>query len=256
MKTKYSAPTVKKAFKILRLLSKSEKGLRISDLANRLEMGKSTVHGITAALEDLGAIIRDSNTKRYTLGVTLFELGRAAYVRIDLKDVARPAMETLMAKTQESVYLGVRNGDRITILDIVESWQDLKISSPVGASIPLFAGAAGKVLLAAMNPEDAAQLVHANGLPQYTDRTIIDAERYIQELDIVRQQGYASDDEEFIAGVRAVAAPIAIQDQLLSAIWVVGFKPSLGDSKMATLIEDIKDTAENIRGRISQQTTS
>ena len=98
MKNKYSAPTVKKAFKILRLLSKSEKGLRISDLAHHLEMGKSTVHGITSALEELGAIIRDSQTKRFTLGVTLFELGRAAYARIDLKDVARPAMETLMAK--------------------------------------------------------------------------------------------------------------------------------------------------------------
>jgi DNA-binding IclR family transcriptional regulator len=253
MKTKYSAPTVKKAFNILHLLSKSENGLRISDLASRLAMGKSTVHGITTALEELGAIIRDTQTKRYTLGLTLFELGRAAYARTDLKDVARPAMENLMARTQESVYLGVRNGERITILDIVESWQDLKISSPVGASIPLFAGAAGKVLLAAMNSEEAAQLVQTKGLPRYTERTIVNSEQYLRELDAVRHQGFASDDEEFITGVRAVAAPIDVQDQLPSAIWVVGFKPSLDDAKMATLIEDIKKTAAEIRGRILQQ---
>ena len=98
MVTKYKAPTVKKAFQILRLISRDDNGIRISNLSKDLGLSKSTVHGITAALEEQGAIIRDLRTKRYTLGLTLFELGRAAYSRIDLKDLARPVMEDLMEK--------------------------------------------------------------------------------------------------------------------------------------------------------------
>ena len=119
MSGKYQAPSVKKAFQILKLISDTDGGLGISDLAKRLEIGKSTVHGITSALEALGTIIRDPTTKRYILGLTLLELGRSAYSQIDLKDLVRPVMEDLMEKTQESVFVGVLNEERVTILDIV-----------------------------------------------------------------------------------------------------------------------------------------
>ena len=145
MATKYQAPSVKKAFQILKLISGANRGLGITDLANSLEMSKGTVHGIISALEDSGAIMRDPVTKKYTLGVTLFELGKLAYSQIDLKDLARPVMEDLMEKTEESVYVGVMNGDHITILDIVESSHDLKITSPKGTAIPLLAGAVGRL---------------------------------------------------------------------------------------------------------------
>ena len=72
MSTKYQAPSVKKAFQILGLLADNPHSMGISELAKRMGISKGTVHGITAALEDLGAIIRDPDTKRYTLGLTLF----------------------------------------------------------------------------------------------------------------------------------------------------------------------------------------
>ncbi len=75
--------------------------------------------------------MRDPATKRYRPGLTLLELGKSAYSQFDLKDLARPVMENLMEITQESVFLGVLNGQHITILDIVESRNDLKITSPV-----------------------------------------------------------------------------------------------------------------------------
>ncbi len=100
MAEKYQAPIVKKAFQILRLISDTDRGLKISELSRDLGISKSTVHGITTALEELGAIIRDPLTKKFSLGFTLFELGRAAYSRIDIKDLARPFMEKLMEKTQ------------------------------------------------------------------------------------------------------------------------------------------------------------
>jgi DNA-binding IclR family transcriptional regulator len=254
MNEKYKAPIVKKAFQILRLISKNEQGMKISELSTSLGISKSTVHGITASLEELGAIIRDPLTKHYTLGFTLFELGRAAYARIDVKDLARPFMEELMTKTQESVFLGVRNVNHVTILDIVESMNELKITSPVGMTMPLLAGAIGKIFLAYMAETQAAELLQTRGLHRYTQNSITDPQVYTDQLRFSKKHGYATDDEEYISGVRAVAAPIKTDGQLLAAIWVVGFKPSMGDVKMQTVIRETKAAAARIGRKIARRT--
>lgn len=253
---RYGAPSVKKAFAILSAISSSKEGLGVSELARGLNMAKSTVHGMTAALEEVGAVMRDPRTKRYKLGFALLEIGRSAYSQIDLETSARPIMEDLMEKTQTSVFLGILNWDHVTVLDIVESRQDLKITAPVGTTMPLFAGAVGKVFLASMDSEQAAKIVKSKGLPQFTENSIVDSELYYQELKRVRQKGYAVDDEEYILGVRAVASPIKGLGQLKSAIWVVGFKASLDEKRMQTLIKETQKAAEAIRRRIQDQLLS
>ena len=251
MATKYQAPSVKKAFQILKLISGTNHGLGITELANNLEMSKGTVHGIIFALEDSGAIIRDPVTKKYTLGVTLFELGKLAYSQIDLRALARPVMEELMERTEESVYVGVMNGGHITILDIVESSQDLKITSPKGTAIPLFAGATGKVILASMENPQALNIITKNGLPRFTEHPV----RYLEEVESARKKGYATDYEEYISGVRAIASPIRGWKPLISALWVVGFKTSLNDHKMEDLIPATREAAEEISRRIGEHST-
>jgi len=253
MQPKYLAPSVKKAFQILRLISRADQGPKISDLAKQLGIGKSTVHGITAALEELGAVMRDPATKRYRPGLTLLELGKSAYSQFDLKDLARPAMEGLMESAQESVFLGVLNGEHITILDIVESRNDLKITSPVGTALPLMAGAAGKVFLAQMDPARASEIVCAKGIPRYTESTITDPRQYLSEIERVRNSGYAADYEEYIPGVRAVAAPVRSDRHFSSAIWVVGFRMTLDDDKMKRLAAATKAAAESIDRKIEEQ---
>lgn len=253
---KYGAPSVKKAFAILSAVSSSREGLGVSELAKNLKMAKSTVHGMTSALEELGAVMRDPLSKKYKLGFTLLEIGRSAYSRIDLQTSARPVMENLMEKTQTSVFLGILNWDHVTILDIVESNQDLKITAPVGTTIPMLAGAVGKVFLASMDQEQARKLVETKGLPRFTDNSIIDPASYCKELQQVSQQGYAVDDEEYILGVRAVAAPLMGLGQLRSAIWIVGFKASLDAKKMKTLTGETHKAALEISRRIQQQLTT
>ena len=253
MSGKYQAPSVKKAFQILKLISDTDGGLGISDLAKRLEIGKSTVHGITSALEALGTIIRDPKTKRYILGLTLLELGRSAYSQIDLKDLVRPVMEDLMERTQESVFVGTLNGERITILDIVESRQDLKMTSTRGTTIPLLAGAAGKVFLATMSDEQVRTIIDKKGITRFTEHSITDPEAYLQAVRMAREEGYATDYEEYILGVRAVASPIKAENHLISAIWVVGFKTSLNDDKMKEVIRATKESADKITHSLRKQ---
>jgi len=250
---KYGAPSVKKAFAILSAISSSKDGMGVSDLAKKLQMAKSTVHGMTSALEELGAVMRDPLTKKYKLGFTLLEIGRSAYYQIDLQTSARPITEELMARTQTSVFLGILNWDQVTILDIVESRQGLNITAPVGSTIPLFAGAVGKVCLASMPEEQAAKIVKSKGLPRFTANSIVDMDVYFSELSQVREKGYAVDDEEYILGVRAVASPLMGLGQLRSAIWAVGFKASLDEKKMQKLTAKTQKAAKDISRRIQEQ---
>jgi len=251
MAQKYNAPSVRKAFDILKTISLSKEGAGINELARELNMAKSTVHGITATLEEVGAVRRNPDTKRYSLGFTLHELGRLAYSPVALKDLARPVMEELMKKTDASVFLGILNWEHATILDIVESRHDLKITAPVGARIPLLAGAVGKVFLAAMEEEQALRIIRTKGITRYTSNTITDLDSHFQEVKRVGRLGYAVDDEEYIPGVRAVAAPIKGEGHLISAIWAVGFKAILDDKKMEALAEMTKSAADSIRKKIT-----
>jgi len=250
---KYGAPSVKKAFAILSAISSSKDGMGVSDLAKKLKMAKSTVHGMSSALEELGAVMRDPLTKKYKLGFTLLEIGRSAYSQIDLQTSARPATEKLMEMTQTSVFLGIQNWGQVTIMDVVESRQGLNITAPLGSTIPLFAGAVGKVFLAAMSEEQATTIVKLKGLPRFTANSIVDMNLYFKELRQVRKKGYAVDDEEYIPGVRAVASPLTGLGQLRSAIWAVGFKASLDDKKMQTLATETHKAAKTISRRIQEQ---
>ncbi len=252
MVEKYTAPTVGKTFRILKSISRNPQGQTISELSQQLGISKSTVHGISAALEELGAIHRAPDNRRFRLGTTLFELGRAAFTRIDVKDIARPFMQQLMGKTRESVFLGVCNRDHVTIVDTVESTNDLKITSPIGTTIPLLAGAVGKVFLAEMQKEHSAAILQ-KGLPRFTEQSITDPAAYARQLQQVRQTGHAVDDEEYISGVRAVAAPIRGDRNLPAAIWVVGFTPSMGDEKLQAVAWETRTVAQQISTAIASK---
>jgi IclR family KDG regulon transcriptional repressor len=245
-KITYTAPSVRKAFKILHAIAESSTGLGVSELANRLKMGKSTVHGITYALNELGVLLRDPVHKRFTIGYTLLELGRRAYTRIELRDVARIPMETLVEKVGETVFLGIMNGDHVTILDVVESQNEVKITSPPGTKLPLLAGATGRVLLAQMEKEKTKEIVQRMGLVRYTSKSEIDPQKFFKEIEKAKKQGYAVDNEEYILGVRAVAAPLISIPSSPAALWVVGFTSTLDDQKIKTVIREVLGTVEEV----------
>jgi DNA-binding IclR family transcriptional regulator len=245
-KTGYFAPSVKKAFQILQMIADSPSGLGVSDLSKKLGMGKSTVHGITMGLEALGVLVRDPVQKKFNLGFTLLELCRKGYGKIELRDVARGPIERLMEKVGETVFLGVTNGDHVTILDMVESQNDMKITSPPGTRLPLLAAATGKVFLAQFEEKKAREIIQKMGLARFTPKSIFDPKKFLKEAAETKKRGYAVDDEEYMSGVRAVAAPIQTASPPLAAIWVVGFTSSLDDQKMKTVICEIQEAAREI----------
>jgi DNA-binding IclR family transcriptional regulator len=104
-----------------------------------------------------------------------------------------------------------------------------------------------------MSDEKARQLIEKKGLSRYTENSITDPEAYLQAVRTAREKGYATDYEEYILGVRAVASPIKAENHLISAIWVVGFKTSLNDDRMEAVIRRTKESAEKITRSLESQ---
>ncbi len=245
-KSRYSAPSVKKAFQIVQTIADSPAELGVSELSKRLKIGKSTVHGITSALEELGVLVRDPIHKKYNIGYTLLELGRKAYGRMELRDIARIPMERLMERVEETVFVGVMNGDHVTILDVVESHNEMKITSPPGTRLPILAGAIGKIFLAQLEERRAKEIVEKMGLKRYTLKSVVDPKKLLREVEEAKRKGYAIDDEEYIPGVRAIAGPIRTASLPPAAIWVVGFTSSLNDEKMEKVIFEIRRVSQEV----------
>jgi DNA-binding IclR family transcriptional regulator len=252
MVKRYLAPSVKKAFQILKPIANSERGLGINELAKSLGISKSTIHGITAALEEIGVLTRNPINKRYNLGYVILELSRRELSKIPLREIARRHMEELMELTGETVFLGILDNNHILILDSVESNKELKITSPSGTKIPPDAGGVGRLFFAHMEENKALRTLTRRGLIKYTEHTITDINRYLEELKDAKKRGYTIDREEYLRGVRAVAAIIKTEDPPLAAIWVVGFSSSLTDAKIPMVIERILRAVEAISQELQQ----
>lgn len=246
MSNRYRAPTVIKAFQMLSAISRAKHGLGISELAKKLKISKGTVHGVTLALEEMGVLVRDPLTKKFSIGYAIIEMGTRGLKQMPLREAAREPMRILAEETEESVFLGVLRDDHVLILEMVESSKELKITSPIGTKLPLVAGATGKLFLANMDRKDALIHLTTSGLKEYTKNSITDLDKYVSQMDEVLEQGYAIDSEEYLQGVRAVAVRIKTQNHPLVAIWTVGFSSSIIDKKLDYIIEKTKKAADAI----------
>ncbi len=246
----YQVPSIKKAFEIISLISRAKEPMGVSQIAKELGYSKGTVFGILKTLEDLGVLVQDQGNKTYGLGITLVELGRSAYNRMEIRAISRPFMERLMEQTGGTVFLGVLNNRHVTILEVVESNRAMKITSPKGVSIPLFAAAVGKVMLSFFDQRTCEGLLK-EGLPRYTHKTITDTEAFLKEVSKAKELGYAKDEEEYMPGVWAVAAPIRNWKKVPASIWVVGFLNDLAHGSLEEIISATKAAARDIEERLA-----
>jgi IclR family KDG regulon transcriptional repressor len=247
----YNAPALKKALEIIKLIVKENRPLGVTEIARDLVLSKSTTFGILKSLEEQGFVVKIDLTKKYLVGGELFELSKRVLRATDLTSIARSFLEKLVEQVDETVFLGVRENDAVKVLGVVEPRKELKISSPVGARFSLTAGVIGKIFLAPLENEEILALLARHKLPQYTDNSITDPSKFLEEIEKTRRSGYAVDFEEYLTGMRAVATLIYSGRLPVGAIWVVGFTSSLDDSRMPHIITHLKQTAEEISLRLS-----
>lgn len=250
----YNAPVLKRALDIIRFIVKEQHPHGITEIAQRLAINKSTAFGILRTLEEQGFIVKDGASKKYSMGDQLFELSKMIFKRTDIGIISKPFLEKLANLVQETVFMGVRDGDRLKIVQVVEARKDLKISSPIGAYHPILAGAAGKACLSAMEDKDIEELVSKKGLRRFTNNSITNKGLFINQIKEVRRTGYAVDLEEFIKGIRAVATLIRLRGEPIAAVWVAGFTSSMNDRKIEKIARHLLLAAHLISDRTESQT--
>jgi len=232
---------------LLKLVAESRSEITLSALARQLGFSKGTTHGMIQALLQTGALEQGLHRKGFFLGPTVVDLAFRSWNYFRVVEYAQPILNQLRDRIGETVFLGVLSRSRGLIMATAEAAKPLKISSPPGTSIPLLAGAVGKVFLAQQPKDQVLKIIRDHGLSRFTQRSIVKKDDYLAELESVRRQGYAVDNEEYLPGVKAVAVALGNQGGLPLAIWVVGFADSMGDSVIAGIAEETRQAAVKLR---------
>ena len=193
-------------------------GITVSQLASEVAIAKSTVKYHLTTLEQNEYLVREAN--RYHIGLKLFELGQSALSR-NMGDTTKNKVEELAAKTNGEADFSVEEFGRIILLyDHIGSSAEPGFEE--GARHLMHNNAAGKAILAEWPEEQVDELVSWRGLPGRTENTITTCDRLFEELDRIRTQGYAINDEEYMNGHRSISVVVSRPDGSIHGALTVG----------------------------------
>jgi DNA-binding IclR family transcriptional regulator len=195
-------------------------GATLTELADELELAKSTVHTYLATLERKEYVVEDGG--EYRLSLKFLDHGMHAATSKELTTVARPVLEQTADETGEVVWLIVEEHGRAVYLDRAKGEKAVQTSGRRGLRTSLHILAAGKCILANMTEQEVHQLIDRHGLPAQTENSITNRERLFSELRDVREQGYAYNDGEEVRGVRAIGAPIMHDERIHGGVSIAG----------------------------------
>ncbi len=230
---------VERAFSVVDALADGGE-LGTNEIARRTGINASTVSRLLATLASARYVEHVAETGRYRLSLRFVELGNAVLGRLDLRDLARPHLQALVRETGETATLSAPGeADAITI-DFVLSSATIVSVAQVGRPSIGHATAVGKVMQA-LSPPARPQTLEA-----FTERTIVEAGRLAEELDRVREQGYATAVEEREVGMSAAAVPVVRHDELVAILGVQGPSQRLRGRALAAVVPPLRDHAAQL----------
>ncbi len=203
----YNVRAVERALQILECFDDEHPEMGVSEIALAVDLHKATTHRIMTTLLNFGYLERAVEGQRYRLGLRLTELGFRAIRRMDLRRDALWHMNQLSQKWGEACDLSIFDHGEVFYIEMIPGSYALTIAAAVGQRLPAHCTASGKLFLAHL-PAQELEGILGKPLTTYTGKTISSAPGLRQQLELIRQQGYAIDDEEFETGIRAIACPI------------------------------------------------
>jgi IclR family KDG regulon transcriptional repressor len=193
---------------ILDCFSADHPELGVREVARMAEVSSSTAGRLMAEMKQIGILQQNSSTRGYSLGSKLLAWSGVYMDTLDLRSVALPYMEDLRRTTSETVTLYLLEGNERLCVERMESRHDVRMVSRVGQRLALYAGSAGKAILAFLTDEQLNLILNSSDLKAFTPNTIIDPVRLRSELKKIRQQGYSVSHGEWRLEASGVAAPI------------------------------------------------
>jgi IclR family acetate operon transcriptional repressor len=249
MSPNHESPSVavERALAMLEAVAQEPEGLSNAEISRKLQIPKSSASYILRTLEAKGYLNRDPETSKYRVGLKILSLSRGALSGIDVREVALPIMRHLMEKTSLTCHLAILDGPDAVYIEKVEPQGFIRMDTWVGRRMRVHATSVGKALVAYIPEERLQKIISERGMEKRTSKTITTLPRLLKELEKVRAQGYAVDDEENNLGARCVGAPIFNQQGAIEAsLGVSGTINQVNAHTIPRIVEALKDAARHI----------
>ncbi len=245
--------SVARALSILELYDSSTKELSVTEIANLLDLSKSTAFSLINTLAQKGYLEQNPRDSRYSLGLKLLRLGGHVHKHNILVRRAKPFLEQLVQEFSETVHLTVERNGMVVYIDKIRGERAIFMQSEIGAANPMYCTAVGKCLLAFM-PEAKRERLLKQVEPQLLRRgpnTITNIDELREELESIRQRGISIDDEEHAPGLMCIAAPVHTQDgEVVASVSISGAKAGISSKMLAEISERIVWAAQQISAAI------
>ena len=223
--------------------------LTVEEMAKIVSLPKSSVYRFVRVLRERGLLLLEPATKKYRLGLAFYQLAKVSGP--DLCQLACPQLEMLVAGSGETSFLSLRSGWEARYAVCVESSERIHFTAPLGRSVPLYAGASAKAILAYMEEEEREMYLRSVRLKRLCTATIQDKGKLRQKLLQIRNRGYDLTQEELYRGAWGLAAPILNDDGVVVAsIAITGVKFRMPGRKLARFISLVRQAAEEISEKL------
>lgn len=239
--------SIERAADVLELFLVSNPELSVKEISEKLNLSKSTVHGIIKTLEERGYLQQNPVDLKYKLGIKLFELGNFVGNHLDIGKIARPIIRNLVVELNETVHLVMLQRDEVIYIDKIEGPRALTIYSHIGKRAPVHCTGVGKVILAYQGEKEIDRILSSVVLESYTEYTMTNITNIKNHLKLIREKGYAIDDEEIELGLKCIAAPIFNhQGNVIASISCAAPKMRFDDERIPEVIERIQKASSEI----------
>ena len=208
MKDKLGIQSVNRAITILSLFSHRRPRLGITEISRILNLPKGTVHGLVRTLLNAGFLQQEPETRKYQLGLKLYEMGITLAVNLEINQKAVGLANKLAKSVNLVSRIAIWDGDSALITLNVDPRSNSLFVHQIGPRIPAYCSSVGKAILAFLNNEELNAYLSRTELIPYTPKTITQKERLLNELEETRQRGYSIDQEETTLGLVCIGAPI------------------------------------------------
>ena len=217
--------SLKRAIAVLDCFSQKEPELSVTEIARKLDMQKSTIFNILSTFQESGILIKNPSNSKYRLGYNLLHLSYIINSGISIREDFLPFLKEIANTTGEVCYFGLLDGLEVLYIDAVYPLNQLQARNILGERAPLYCTGLGKAMLANLS-EDQINAVLTGPMPPFTKCTITDPDVLRNELEEIRQNGFAVDNMEHEFGIRCVAVPVfGLSGNVLGAVSVSGPSP-------------------------------
>ncbi|MGG5253203.1 IclR family transcriptional regulator [Neobacillus sp. SM06] len=246
--------SVDRALRIITYVSQKKDGMGVTELASLLDLNKSSIFKLLSTLAAHDFIEQDQETKKYKLGYKYLELSSMLLESLDLRTQAKPYLKELESATNEVIHLVVYDQGEVVYIEKLEGTETLRTHSRVGKRASMHCTSVGKVILAHLPGDEAAEIIAKKGLEKHTEKTITDPTIFVKELQKIRKQGYGVEMEENEEGITCIAVPIFDhKGDITAAVSISGPSTRMTEKRLEELMPLIKKTGKTISKRLGYQ---